>query len=247
MTGKSTFKWIKSLQLKKYRLAEQCFLVQGWKGVEMLLTSSHEVVLVASTAPFLPQVEMMLKGRKTEVMQVSPAELEALGSFQSNDSVLAVARMKDPVMPLPGGGPLLVLDDIRDPGNMGTIIRTADWFGMRNIAASTTSVEFYNPKVISATMGSFCRVNVWYGDVTDLLNDADAEVYGAVLGGVDIREVRFSRSPVLVIGNESSGITPSVASCIDHRVTIPGYGGAESLNAAVAAGIFLFSATCLRG
>ncbi|MFM7329955.1 MAG: hypothetical protein ACKO3B_14625 [Bacteroidota bacterium] len=112
MTGKSTFKWIKSLQLKKYRLAEQCFMVQGWKGVEMLLTSRYEVVLVAATAPFIPRVEVMLKGRNADVLQVSPTELEALGSFQSNDSVLAVARMNAPVMPVPGEGPLLVLDDI---------------------------------------------------------------------------------------------------------------------------------------
>ncbi|MFM8346537.1 MAG: TrmH family RNA methyltransferase, partial [Bacteroidota bacterium] len=231
MTGKSTFKWIKSLQLKKYRLAEQCFMVQGWKGVEMLLTSRYEVVLVAATAPFIPRVEVMLKGRNADVLQVSPTELEALGSFQSNDSVLAVARMNAPVMPVPGEGPLLVLDDIRDPGNMGTIIRTADWFGIRHIAASAESVEFYNPKVISATMGSFCRVNVWYGDLVDLLKDSDADIYGAFLGGTDIREMRFSRSPVLVIGNESSGISPAIAACVDHRVTIPGYGGAESLNA----------------
>ncbi len=247
MTGKSRFKWIKSLQLKKYRLAEQCFLVQGWKGVEMLLTSRYEVVLVAATEPFIPRVEMMLRGSRAEVMQVSPAELESLGSFQSNDAVLAVARMYMPAAPEPGSGPLLVLDDIRDPGNMGTIIRTADWFGIHQIAASATSVEFYNPKVISATMGSFCRVNVWYGDLEELLADSDAEIYGAFLGGTDIRETRFSRSPVIVIGNESSGISPQVAKLVDHRVTIPGYGGAESLNASVAAGIFLYSAVSLKG
>ena len=246
MTGKSRFKWIKSLQVKKYRQAEQCFLVQGWKGTEALLRSRYEVLTIAATAETMPRIGLLLAGRKTEVMEVSQAELESVGSFQSNDAVLAVARMRVPEMPEPGRGPLLVLDDIRDPGNLGTIIRTADWFGIKNIAASATSVDFYNPKVISATMGSFCNVNVWYGDLGQLLDDQDCEIYGAFLGGTDIRECRFSKSPVMVIGNESAGISPEVGRLVGHRITIPGYGGAESLNASVAAGIFLYSAVCLR-
>jgi len=247
MTGKSKFKWIKSLQVKKYRQAEQCFLVQGWKGTEALLNSRFEIILLAATTEFMPKVEAMAAGRRTDIHQLSQTELESIGSFQSNDAVIAVARMKTQELPEPGRGPLLVLDEIRDPGNLGTIIRTADWFGVKNIAASATSVDFYNPKVISATMGSFCNVNVWYGDLAQLLDDQDCEVYGAFLGGTDIRECHFVKSPVIVIGNESAGISPAVAKLVNHRVTIPGYGGAESLNASVAAGIFLYSAVCLRG
>lgn len=237
MSVKSSLKWVKSLQVKKYRQGEQCFLVQGAKGVSELLASSFEVELVLATAQAAPA--FVRPG--LNLLEVSPADLESIGSFQSNDQVLAVARMRDPQRPEAGQTPILMLDDIRDPGNLGTILRTADWFGVRNVVVSPTTVDLYNPKVISATMGSFTRINVYPCELPGFLQDVTVPVAGAFLDGEPLSSVAFGPSPVVVIGNESHGISADVSRFITKRITIPGAGGAESLNAAVATGIFLYA------
>lgn len=238
MLSKSKAKWIKSLQLKKYRLEEQCFIVQGRKGVAELLKSPFATHLVVGT----PQALEAL-GASTpplgEWIPCSEKELEQLGSFQSNDSVLAVARMRTfQFVPAPNRF-YLALDDIRDPGNLGTIIRTADWFGIDQILASDTTADFYNPKTISATMGSFCRVQIVYGPLEHLLQELKMPVYGALLEGEPIHNVKFDKQGVVVIGNESNGISTPIKKLITHAVHIPGRGRAESLNAAIATGIIL--------
>jgi RNA methyltransferase, TrmH family len=240
MISKARLKWVKSLQLKKYRQEEQCFLVQGRKGVQELLRSAFEVLLVAGIDETINQLTVSQLKKVPERFAVSSSELEAMGSFQSNDSIIAVARMnKDaPARPATDGF-TLVLDDIRDPGNLGTIIRTADWFGIKQIVASTHTAEFYNPKTISATMGSFCRVTVAYTSLTEFLTGCDVPVYGAFLSGRNIHHENFGKSGIVVIGNESSGISPAVEVMINNRISIPGSGGAESLNAAIATGIIL--------
>lgn len=238
MIGRAKFKWIKSLQLKKYRQSEQCFLVQGRKSVEELLRSDFQVmqVLAAKDSNF-PELS-----DRAAVEMISEKDLASIGSFQSNDSVLAVAKMKEPNPVVLGKSPVLVLDDIRDPGNMGTIIRTADWFGFQNILASNESVDFYNPKVIAASMGSFCRVNVYYTDLPVALVSKDINIFGAFLNGERLERVDFGKNPVVVVGKESTGISKEVERLITTKVTIPGVGQAESLNAAVAAGIFMYAA-----
>jgi RNA methyltransferase, TrmH family len=160
-------KFITSLQLKKYRKQEQCFVVQGAKSVHELLASDFHVQLVLATPDFLAKAQI-LPG--TEVVQVGEKELAGLSEFQTNDSALAVAKMKSNQAPsIPSHEFALVLDDIRDPGNLGTIIRTADWFGISRIVASEETADFYNPKVISATMGSFVRVALFYTDLQQYL------------------------------------------------------------------------------
>jgi TrmH family RNA methyltransferase len=239
MISKAQLKWVKSLQLKKYRQAEQCFVVQGMKGVLELMGSDFEVELVAGTEDMLSHVLAKSKRHVNNVI-ASSAALETMGSFQSNDAVLAVAKMKSVKPPVPNASEFfLVLDDIRDPGNLGTIIRTADWFGIKRIIASQHTADFYNPKVISATMGSFCRVEVSYTDLIFYLSDCEVPVYGAFLSGADIHEERFSQGGIIVIGNESNGISPAVEQFVRHRIFIPGFGLAESLNAAIATGIIL--------
>ena len=241
MPGKSKLKWIKSLQLKKYRIAEQCFTVQGWKGVsELLHSGAFEVPLVLATEEFVPRVTS-LSGAGTAIEAVTIRDLESLGSFQTNDSVLAVARMREAGRPEAGRYPILMLDDIRDPGNMGTILRTADWFGIRHVVVSETSVDFYNPKVINASMGSFCRMQVHPTDLVSWLSDVRVPVLGTFLDGAPLQETPIHPAAVLVIGNESNGISPGVAERVTRRVTIPGTDGAESLNAAVAAGIVMYA------
>ncbi|MBM3177133.1 MAG: RNA methyltransferase [Bacteroidetes bacterium] len=238
MIGRAKFKWIKSLQLKKYRQSEQCFLVQGRKSVEELLRSDFNVMhVLAAKGTVLPDLQT-----RTEIELVSEKDLATIGSFQSNDSVLAVARMKEPGPVVLGKSPVLVLDDIRDPGNLGTIIRTADWFGFQNIIASHSTVDFYNPKVIAATMGSFCRVNIFYTDLALALASQELNIFGAFLNGKNLDEVNFGKNPIVVVGNESTGISAEVERLIKTRVTIPGKGQTESLNAAVAAGILMYAA-----
>jgi TrmH family RNA methyltransferase len=239
MISKAQIKWVKSLQLKKYRHEEQCFMVQGVKGVTELLHSDFIVELVTGTGPVLSQVSKRSK-RPINCVEASERELAAMGSFQSNDSILAVARMKENHVPKPNPNEYyLVLDDIRDPGNLGTIIRTADWFDIKHIIASEQTADFYNPKVISATMGSFCRVQVNYVDLIFYLSDCKEPVYGAFLSGTDVHNEKFQKGGLLVIGNESNGISPSVEQYVRHRISIPGSGKAESLNAAIATGIIL--------
>jgi RNA methyltransferase, TrmH family len=133
----------------------------------------------------------------------------------------------------------MVLDNIQDPGNLGTIIRIADWFGVHQIVASKETVDLYNPKVIQSTMGSFVRVNVWYNDLPGILSTANVPVYGALLNGENVFEIGKISEGIVIIGNESKGISEAIKGFITHPVTIPKKGGAESLNAAVAAGIIL--------
>lgn len=239
--SKAKIKWVKSLQVKKYRLEEQSFVVQGLKGVTELLKSSFETTLVTGTPDILDAVRLGAPHKKkVEWLEASATVLESMGSFQSNDTVLAVARMREPLIPVANENKyFLALDDIRDPGNLGTIIRTADWFGVDQIIASPQTADFYNPKTISATMGSFCRVNVFYTDLPSYLNGVTAPVYGAFLNGRNIHHQPFEGGGVVVIGNESNGISPAVEQVVRNRIFIPGTGQAESLNAAIATGIIL--------
>lgn len=214
-------------------------MVEGVKSVVELLRSDFEIVWLGATHDFLKQIPPGL-GKKIEVVEATQSELEAAGGFQSNDGALAIARMKpnSPVL----FGPhewMLVLDDIRDPGNLGTLIRTADWYGVNHIIASEETADFYNPKVISATMGSFCRVSIYYTKLQPYLTAARRPVYGTFLEGSDVHKIPFTDGGLIVMGNEANGISPAIEKLVTQKITIPRYGKAESLNAAIAAGIVL--------
>jgi TrmH family RNA methyltransferase len=235
MLSKAKIKFIKSLQLKKYRKQEQCFVVQGAKSVQELITSDFEVVMVLGTPDFLSAHR---PPGKVEVVEVTEKDLTGLSEFQSNDTALAVARLKpnDPVE-VHAGEFALALDDIRDPGNLGTIIRTADWFGITKIIASIETADVYNPKVISATMGSFTRVEIYYTDLESYFDTVKLKVYGAYLNGSDVHRVNFGKEGLVLIGNESHGISPSLEKYVTDKITIPRYGQAESLNAGIATAV----------
>jgi RNA methyltransferase, TrmH family len=239
MISKAKSKFIKSLQVKKYRVEEQCFVVEGAKSVSELLASDFEVLTIVATANYLAENRSTISTH-IETIEVSEVELSGLGSFQSNQTAIAIARMKlnVSVNPLPTEF-ALVLDDIRDPGNLGTIIRIADWYGIKNIIASEQSADFYNPKVITASMGSFCRVNVFYTFLTSYLTKKQATLYGAFLDGQNVHQVSFEKGGWIVIGNEAHGISKEVESFVEQRISIPRFGEAESLNAAVATAIVL--------
>ena len=236
MLSKAKIKFVKSLQIKKYRKQEQCFIVEGVKSVQELLASDFEVVMLVATNAFLAVNQLP---KSAEIIEATDKELASLGEFQSNDSVLAVARIKGPIhLDLEPNEFALVLDDIRDPGNLGTIIRTADWFGISKIIASEETADFYNPKVIASTMGSFTRCRILYTDLAAYLESKrGTRMFGAVLDGRDVHTVSFGSGGLIVIGNESRGISNELAGFITDRITIPKYGKAESLNAAMATGI----------
>lgn len=240
MISKAQTKFIKSLQLKKYRKQEQCFVVDGEKGVEEVLASDFDVIQLVVTERYLEDNRSKVENCGTEVIIVSEKQLEQLTSFQTNNSVTAVVRQKPNQIPvITENEYMLVLDDIRDPGNLGSIIRTADWFGLRKILASEQTADFYNPKVINSTMGSFTRVQFGYGNLEDELPKANVPIYGTFMNGSDVHNEPFDNGGLLVIGNEAQGISDAVQKYITHRISIPGVRGAESLNAAVATGIVL--------
>jgi len=234
MLSKAKIKLIRSLQIKKYRQQEQLFVVEGAKSVAELLNSDFVVELVAGTGEYLSTID----APSNLLFELDKKELESLGLFQSNESALAVARMKpnESFKPAPGEF-VLALDDIRDPGNLGTIVRTADWFGLSRIVASNETAALSHSKVISATMGSFTRVRMFYTDLESYLPTVSTRLFGAYLDGQDVHQVDFNGGGVIVIGNEARGISDAITRFVTDKITIPRYGNAESLNAAIATAV----------
>jgi TrmH family RNA methyltransferase len=162
-----------------------------------------------------------------------------VGQYQSNDAALAVVQMKPNQAFTPVKGELiLALDEVRDPGNLGTIIRIADWYGIKKLIFSSHTAEFYNPKVIQSSMGSFTRVQFYYGDLIQAFQEWKLPVYGAFLEGESIHQLTNPVPGVLLLGNESQGISKEVEKWVSSKVTIPSFGNAESLNVAIATAIF---------
>ncbi len=243
MLSKNQLKYIQSLHQKKYRQQHGAFLVEGAKSVQEVLQSDFQIELVVATEGFYKENAHLTDHQRTPVEIASVADLERAGTLDSNNAALAVVRTKEnrPLLAEPDEI-ALILDDIRDPGNLGTILRIADWYGVRKILCSETTADVYNPKVISASKGSFTRVNWWYGDVVQFLSQQSSStqsVYGAFLDGDDVHTMPFRRSGYLIMGNESNGIRPETAQYVTRRVTIPRYGDAESLNVGIATAVLL--------
>lgn len=239
MLSKNTVKFIKSLHQKKYRLESGKFFVEGEKSVVEVLQSSFTVDLLLVTQEFATKHAALLSGKAFEVLFVTPNQLEQLGQYQSNDAALAVVQMKPNQAFLPEKGELiLALDEVRDPGNLGTIIRIADWYGIKKLIFSSHTAEFYNPKVIQSSMGSFTRVQFYYGDLAQAFQEWKLPVYGAFLEGESIHELTNPTPGVLLLGNESQGISKEVEKWVSSKITIPSFGKAESLNVAIATAIF---------
>lgn len=238
MLSKARIKFIKSLQLKKYRKQEQCFVVEGGKSVLEVLNSDFEVIQVLVTPEFYNQNANVFKKSGVALTEVKASELSTLGEYSSNDAAMAIVRIKANEKPvIKTGEYVLMLDDLRDPGNLGTIIRTADWYGITKIIASTETADLYNGKVIQSSMGSFTRVSVYYTDIVSYLQGNTLPVLGAFLDGDDVHKMAFTAGGIVVIGNEANGISAPVEDFVTQRITIPRFGHAESLNAAIAAAI----------
>jgi TrmH family RNA methyltransferase len=240
MITKNQIKYINSLQQKKFRLEHQSFVVEGAKSVIELLKSDFEIELLFVTKSFFEENKTHLQNLSIQPELTDANELEKAGSFSSNNAALAVVKTKDNTELLVGDTEFaLILDDIRDPGNLGTIIRIADWYGITKIICSTTTVDVYNPKVISSTMGSFSRVSLYYTDLEMFIKNQSGNIYGTLLDGENIHQTKFTSSGYIIIGNEANGITEEITKLITHKITIPRFGGAESLNAGIATAVVL--------
>lgn len=236
MITKSALKFIKSLQLKKNRIEHQCFLVEGTKSVQELLQSEFEIDFIAGTRDYVDANKSLLS--QFDISEIKPKDISNVGSYKSNNSVIAVVNIPQIDKPhLSLNEYILALDDVRDPGNLGTIIRIADWYGIHQIIASPTTADFFNPKVISASMGSFTRVKMMYVDLHDTFKEYTGSIYGALMDGVSLPKVKFTKGGIIVMGNESIGISKELQSLLTEKITIPRYGLAESLNVGIATAV----------
>lgn len=234
MSGHGPVKRVRSLHQKKFREAEGRFLVQGRKLVEELLRSGLGVEAIYATADAAAALGA------PDVTVLPPHDLERMGTFEHGNELVAVVRTPAAEPPrLPGpGGLVLALDGIADPGNLGTLVRIADWFGAAEVWCSLDSVEAYNPKCVQASMGSLFRVPVRPTDLAATLTQAVAagvHVHHAEASGTDVFQAALERPAVLVLGSESHGISADVRRVPGRSIAIPAAGGAESLNVAAAA------------
>jgi len=240
MITKNQVKYIQSLGQKKSRDEENCFIAEGPKLVNELMTASN--CRIAQFYVLKEWVDEHANAKDHgEVIEVSAAELEKISQLTTPNQVLAVVeKIQWKNEPIVKGAISLVLDTIQDPGNMGTIIRLADWFGVKTIFCSSDCVDVYNPKVVQASMGSISRVRVEYTDILSLLKDnKEVSIYAAILNGRDVTKMEKINDGMIVIGNESKGINEEILNLANVHITIPGKGKAESLNAGVATGIIL--------
>lgn len=242
MISKNQLKLIKALESKKQRKKNNLFLVQGEKNVAELFNSDFVIKQIFATAKYINEQGASLQqhGVLPLTVEASEEDLKKAGTLVSNNSVLAIVECKVSAVPDIGENELiLVLDQVGDPGNLGTILRVADWYGIKNVVCSPDCADFYNPKVIAATMGSFARVNVSHTELTPYLDVQNKPVYGAFLEGKNIHQASLAQSGFIVMGSESHGISSAVEAFVSDKITIPNFGQAESLNVAMATGIIL--------
>jgi RNA methyltransferase, TrmH family len=241
MLIKAQVKYIQSLGHKKFRDADGVFVAEGPKIVQELLQSDRvRLVQCFATENWLLSNAGILKGKENLIIRTDDNELQRISFHQTPNQVLAL--FTKPVFEVTGNRPglTLLLDTIQDPGNLGTILRTADWFGVKKIVCSLETVDVYNPKVVQSAMGSVIRVELIYTDLIAYINlHPDIPVYASSLEGQDLDENIVIPNLMLLLGNESRGINSELESRASKKIRIPGKGGAESLNVAVAAGILL--------
>tara|TARA_R110002073_G_scaffold279026_1_gene443172 strand:+ start:461860 stop:462585 length:726 start_codon:yes stop_codon:yes gene_type:complete len=235
MLSKNQLKLITSLQQKKYRIQHGLFVAEGVKVVNELLNSKTQLEQLFCTAIFAQE----LGNYNPEI--ISDRELKKISNLKTPNKVLGIFKIPAQKQ-LAARGLTVVLDTINDPGNLGTIIRLCDWFGIEQLVCSSNTVDCYNTKVVQSTMGSLSRVTVVYTDLTAFLETTTLPIYGALLEGENVYHTQLPSNGILVMGNESNGISEEVEKLITHKITIPRFGNlkqTESLNVATATGILL--------
>lgn len=239
MISKSQISFIKSLHQKKIRKEHGLFIVEGLKSIQEFINSEYVVDSVYCTENLMPKLDNL--SRKIKPVGITESELSRISALSTPQAILAVVQIPqqtDLNIKKLDGSFILALDGVQDPGNLGTIIRTADWFGLNTILCSKDTAEVYNPKVVQASMGSLSRVNIIYTDLGDVFSKINIPVYGAVLNGKSIYETDFGHQGIILLGNEGNGISEDLIEKINYPITIPRYGKAESLNVAISASIF---------
>lgn len=237
MLSKSQISLIKSLQQKKFRKEHQLFIVEGLKAITEFLDSSYTIQSVYCLTDIIPKLPNL--SHKQKVFEVTVNELEKISSLQTPQGVLALIEIpkNQPYIETQNNEITLVLDGIQDPGNLGTIIRTADWFGFQQIICSENTVDVYNPKVVQATMGSLARIKVNYNSISAILKNSNLPKYGTLFNGENVFNCVWPQKGFLIFGSEGNGISEEILPLITHPITIPGVGNTESLNVAISAGI----------
>ena len=249
MLSKSRIKHISSLKVKKYRELHGEFIAEGSKLVTELLYSDYMPTALYALKEWLAENKLP-KGFNAEVLEVTEAEMARITTLSTPSPCLLTLQTKN----IPFDATIaetelvLMLDDIKDPGNLGTIIRTADWFGFKHIVCSPNTVDLYNPKTIQSTMGSVTRVNVCYQNLEEILDKLakKVSVYGSLLDGENILNKKLNTNGIIVIGNESKGISENIRNYINEKIFIPGYqphettDKPESLNASIANAIICY-------
>lgn len=238
--SKNTGKLIKSLHLKKYRKEEGLFLVEGEKSIMELINSDFQIQNIYITREVFENYRENFRDFDDIIEISTPEELTKLSTFEFNDTGIAIVKQKENIeISIDSKDIVVALDDIRDPGNLGTIIRTCDWYGIKKIICSETTAEFYNSKVIAASMGSFTRVQIFYTDLEEFFTKNKLPVLGAYLNGENVHNFNYPENAVLLMGSESNGISSNLKKFVTDEITIPKYGDAESLNVSMATGIIL--------
>lgn len=235
MLSKNRIKFLKSLHLKKFRDENSLFLVEGEKSVlEVLKHKKDAIESVYST-----NLELVTTFQKEgiEAELIDSKELQAISTLKNpSSSLLVCKKWQNEFFDFRF---VLVLDNIQDPGNLGTLIRLSDWYGVDAIVCSTNTVEMYNPKVIQASMGSFFRTPIFYRNLGEFLQESKLPIYGALLEGKNVYQEKLEAEGILILGNEGNGISEEIKALIQHPITIPKKGETESLNVATAGAILL--------
>lgn len=232
-------KLIKSLHQKKYRYEEKLFFIEGSKSVLESLESDFRVEALFGTEKFF---EENPTAQKTDCYAetVKASDLEQVGTFQTNEAALAVLAMPEKEALLSPDQWFIALADLADPGNLGTIIRLADWYGIRQVICSPQTTDWYSPKTLHASMGSFLRVKPYRTNLLTFFAQTQLKIYGTVLNGKNLHQIQnFEKQGILLMGNEANGIPEVLLHTLDEQLSIPSFGQAESLNVAIATAICL--------
>ena len=237
MITKNQIKYVRGLSIKKNRIKEKFFIVEGEKCVAELIDSDFEILELFAIKDWMNQNKDVFQ----KVKVVSLKELQRISNLSSPNKVLAVVKTRRERIIEEVSGLVLVLDQISDPGNLGTIIRMCDWFGVQQIICSRNTVDIYNSKVVQSAMGSLFRVSVIYTDLSRYLADVETPVYGAYMSGEDTKGIVDHNNIHLVMGNEANGISNKLERYINKRVAIRNIGdNIDSLNVSVATSILLY-------
>jgi len=244
MLSKGQVSFIRSLRTGKYRKEHQSFLAEGPKLAEEILNSHLKIQAIYALESWVITHNELLSQSHGKLTIISPEELTKVSNLTTPNEVLVIAEIprRDITKEELLQGISIILDDLRDPGNLGTIIRLADWFGIERIICSRQTVDMYNPKVVQSSMGSITRVKVYYEDLYKIIEESKGKIsiYSTVMNGNNLYATHLHNNAFIIIGNESHGISDAIAELSDEKISIPFFRkGAESLNASVAAAVVI--------